>query len=465
MSSNLAAVFRYCRFGRFAGIGLFVASLLTYRSYANRTVFGLWSYSFFIFIIVSIGWLVADAVRLWRVQQSQEPNNGVSQLLFNAATALWCLSYFLSALDDRINAARISELNVFGSVMPTAALLEWVSLLLLVALAFFKLPRTNKRLMNTGLAIATVVFLVVLGEGIARILAVVDPIAQEFPSYRNELWGRRYTSLNKQGFRDVEHGTERGPETRRLLIVGDSFAYGWGIKSISDRFGEKLARKLYDAEGKPWEAINASEPDTHTLNHIEFLERMLVYRPDVVLLLYVFNDIDYLQSVTYRQDPVNSSRSLLRRFHPFRVLYKNSYLFQETYIRLRLILYKFFNGGPIDPYNDAVTVSRHLEDLARFAASATQIGATVAIVPFDPRVTQFESSRHRYDNFVNRASAAGIPILSLDGAFDGHQFNELVVNELDAHPNELANDLAARLVANRLLEDWSQRPEAKKELN
>ena len=75
--------------------------------------------------------------------------------------------------------------------------------------------------------------------------------------------------------------------------------------------------------------INASRPDTHTLEHIEFLRRMLQFQPEIVVLVYVFNDIDYLHSVTSRGGVAGSNFSLMR------VLFLTSYLLQELYVRLR----------------------------------------------------------------------------------------------------------------------------------
>jgi hypothetical protein len=42
------------------------------------------------------------------------------------------------------------------------------------------------------------------------------------------------------------------------------------------------------------------------------------------------------------------------------------------------------------------------------------------------------------------AKAEDLPICDIADAFAPHSLEELVVNALDAHPNELANQLAAR---------------------
>jgi hypothetical protein len=44
-------------------------------------------------------------------------------------------------------------------------------------------------------------------------------------------------------------------------------------------------------------------------------------------------------------------------------------------------------------------------------------------------------------------------VLSLETAFNGYRYRDLVVNRLDGHPNALANRLAAEVVAAELLRE------------
>src|SRR5690349_17479489 len=61
------------------------------------------------------------------------------------------------------------------------------------------------------------------------------------------------------------------------------------------------------------------------------------------------------------------------------------------------------------------------------------------------------ANRHRYDTFVSRARAVGVPVWPVNGAFDGFDFSALIVNKLDVHPNELANRLAAENAAPQIV--------------
>lgn len=449
---KLGEFFFRLRFARVLGLAFFVAGASRYRSYENRQVLGLWSYPFFFVIVAGGGLLVFAIVRSWQMS-SADPRNRPSLManLMDLGFLSWGGAYFLSALDAPVNGGRVLDLNSLGSVMPAAAMLEWAALALFFLAGALTIPKLGGKWAKVGLAVGSVLLVGVVAEGVARIKVAIAPVTHGYPSYSSEAWARRYVQLNSEGFRDVDHALSATAGTRRLLIVGDSVAFGWGIPGTEDRLGEQLAARLNAETGKHWELLNASLGDTHTLDHIRFLERMQRYRPDVVVLLYVFNDIDYLAPVTRQDTPFG--RSILGRLNPLWILYKNSYAFQEIFVRGRRIYYLVRKDERPDPYRDAALLSRHFVDLARFQSIATQGGATFELVPIDIGFVLEPKLRDRYRNFVQQAQTSQIPVCSLGKAFDGFAYRDLTVNALDGHPNEKANRLAADVVAECLLKE------------
>jgi lysophospholipase L1-like esterase len=349
--------------------------------------------------------------------------------------------YLLSAWDAPLDAGRLADFNLLGSVAPSAAGLEWVALgLLLLAAGLVAVHRASRCWRQVGLLIGTVALVLWLEEGVARMRVAVSPTPQGFPTYSSAAWMRRHVRLNAEGFRNTEHSTRPVGGGRRLLVVGDSFAFGWGVARTQDRLGEQLGARLGAQTGEPWEAINASRADSHTLHHIEFLRRALVYQPDIVVLVYVFNDLQYFLPI-----PPEGEASRLEKYYPHWVLFRNSYLFQEVFVRLRLISYHFFGSSLPDPYVNAVLVERHLQDLKRFVQMAEQAGARVQVVPFRIVVNPPWKRSHR--EFVRRAEAEGIPICSLEETYRGLEMKDLIVGVLDVHPSEKANHMAADTVA------------------
>jgi len=454
---GLGVVFR-ARLGRLVGLTLVVVSLSLYHSYEHRPVLGRWSYPFFGLIVGVVGLWAVTLVASWRACRNGGRRAGRERLRcasLDLAVLTWGMAYLLSTLDAPGSAARILDLNLMGSATTTAVCLEWIALVfLLLAGGALALGKLGVRWANVGLSVAVLSVLGVLGEGIARAKAVLDPATQGFPTYSTERWFRRHVRFNQIGFRDREHALARDPGTRRLLLIGDSFAFGVGIIDPNNRFGEQLAERLARQTGEPWEAINASRPDVHTLEETAILGRMLAFQPDVVVLLYVFNDIDYLRPMTPRTVLSEHPRTVAQRLHPVRMLFRNSYAFQELYVRVRLLSLR---GRPDDtpqddPYADSALVGRALVDLSRFVTKAESAGAVVGIVPFDIGITGAPVLRRRYEGFVHDATAARLRVWPVGRAFDGFRFSDLAVNALDTHPNELANRLAAGEISHYLME-------------
>ena len=426
---------------RSAGLSAAVVALVSARSFSHPTFAGRWSAWLFATILLALAGTVASwvfASRAWRRAAHDDARLITeARIAFNLAVALWGFAYLWSAWLEPERAARILELAPFGAETALPSILEWVALVLGTAsAALVAAAHVKGRLTNAVVIVCTVAAALLLAEGIVRLRTAITPAVMGFPTSSSSAWVRRFVRLNFEGFRDSAHAVQAHEGVKRLLVVGDSFAFGWGITDPKNRFGEQLAA-LLSANGDQWESLNAARPDSATPQHLRFLDSMSRYRPTVAILLYVFNDIDYLSPVTTRPQP--------GRFAPVAILFKNSHLFQEAYVRLRGLTST--PEGATNPYLDERLLATHLEDITRFVGSARALGATVKVVPMDPEIVVAPSARKTYDTFVSHASAAGIPLCSLSDVFSGESFDALTVNALDRHPSERANRLAAEATA------------------
>lgn len=437
------------KIGRFLGLFLFILGVLQYRSY-NRQVLGLWSYSFALSVVV--GAVVLLVILLWLPRS----------LLVDLALSFWGLAYFLDTLDSRDNGANVKDLIFFGSSLPVAALLQWITLVLLfIAVSRTTLPKIDEKWSGLAMLIGSLVAIALLGEGFLRVkVAVTTPVMQGLPTFSLHVWERRFVKLNSEGFRDVEHTLARDPAKNTMLIVGDSFAFGWGIRRLEDRIGEQVASILAKGTGKQWEVINASRPGANTLDEIGFVNQTIRYKPDLVILIYIFNDVDYLIP---EQVKVQATTLL----HPFvRFLWQNSYLFQELFTRSRIIYYRYRRVGSSAAqvaasneltdfefaiYANPPLMSRHLADIARFVSIGQQGGARVLLVPYDLAVTVQQNARDRYKDFLRQTKSLGIPTCSLEHTWEGHTFRELTLSSTDGHPNEGSIRMAADAISKCLL--------------
>jgi lysophospholipase L1-like esterase len=96
---------------------------------------------------------------------------------------------------------------------------------------------------------------------------------------------------NAIGLRDGPMGP-RQPGELRILLLGDSVAFGWGVRN-EDIFPRRLERHLGHELGRPVRVINSGVGGYNTEQELAFLKlRGPEIAPDLVLLLYVDNDIE-----------------------------------------------------------------------------------------------------------------------------------------------------------------------------
>lgn len=92
--------------------------------------------------------------------------------------------------------------------------------------------------------------------------------------------------INAAGQRDRDIPVERVPGRCRLLAVGDSYTWGYGVER------EEIWHELLEVRHPDWEVVNAGVPGYATDQELLYLEeRGLALRPDAVVLLFYANDL------------------------------------------------------------------------------------------------------------------------------------------------------------------------------
>lgn len=91
-------------------------------------------------------------------------------------------------------------------------------------------------------------------------------------------------NINSLGLRGKEYSIER-TEKNRILLIGDSFGWGWGVEE------RQTFSEILESRYPKWEVINASVPGYGTDQQLLYLKEYGVYyNPDVLLLLFTQND-------------------------------------------------------------------------------------------------------------------------------------------------------------------------------
>ena len=112
------------------------------------------------------------------------------------------------------------------------------------------------------------------------------------PNVRGQFVGQSLL-INSQGLHDYEYSRRKDAGAFRIVGVGDSSLFGWGVP-FEDSGLKVLERRLNEkSRARKFEVIDFAVPGYNTAMEAEtFVKRCLEYEPDLVLLNFNTNDYD-----------------------------------------------------------------------------------------------------------------------------------------------------------------------------
>jgi len=305
-------------------------------------------------------------------------------------------------------------------------------------------PRRGEILLLVG----AILFVIVSAEVAVRILAAGGKSTTGYaPVDTNR---RAARPINALGYRDLHRVTPKPPGVRRVLNLGDSFAWGASVE-FEDAYPQRLERALTRRRGEPWEVVNLAKPGMATIDHAAQLEKEgEAYAPDVVLLGYVLNDSqDAAAAEAQRAEdwvknpPPAPGRSALASLVRTR-------LWATAENRRRVAGYRSMYA------DDAPGWVAARKSLKAIGAWCRQRGIpfVVAIFPlFGNSLDDGYPFEKAHARIAAAAAEAGARVVDLLPAYRGLRWEVLVVNGADdEHPNEIAHRIAAGVIL-RALDD------------
>jgi hypothetical protein len=258
--------------------------------------------------------------------------------------------------------------------------------------------------------------------------------------YTNFYWN----DFNSLGYRDYEPTPDdpNNPLTR-IAIVGDSFAVGHGLNNKDDSFPQMLERDL--GEGYDVNLIAQSGWDSDVE---EFHLDNYPYRPNVVILSYYLNDIDYLltapetnpdENFTFIDDPVLSS-------------FIRDWFFVPNYIYYNLLQFtssqrnsSFVNDLIGAHMNDAVWNQQAMQ-LDSFINWTRNNNARLIVLLW-PNLAGIDLSIPALERITAFFEEHGVQVIDMSDTLRPYPVLEMIVNRFDTHPGVLAQRLAADSLA------------------
>ncbi len=226
---------------------------------------------------------------------------------------------------------------------------------------------------------------------------------------------------NSHGFRGAEFGEAKPAGVLRVVGLGDSVMFGWGVPEPSTYMG-RLRTALGVRFGSGVEVLNCAVPGYNTQQQAILLARRCArFSPDLVLVGYTLNDGE---PALYQDPPQPSLLEHSRLFELFRDLWV---------ARLR------------PPDRDQEGRERIVRGLEQLAAVARRQQIPVVFLIYPQRLRQYDETlperTARRLGFVMIDLYAAFDVLYRERGLDG--IEDVYLSATDAHPNAEGHQMIA----------------------
>jgi lysophospholipase L1-like esterase len=287
--------------------------------------------------------------------------------------------------------------------------------------------------------------------------------------------------LNKSGFRDGERMQQKEKGASRILVIGDSVAYGYKVK-YEEIFSRRLEALLRERPAsKKVEVITLAMPGLNTKQESALLVKEgSLYEPDLIILPFVLNDAE--AGVSYQTRQESTCRiELLHLPMPcaFKNLLKKSALLYLVKEGLDHALWRFNVADADDVFGSIradyfsslyraeekwkTHVLEGFQKIAEFS-KARQVPVVVVIFP-----VMFDFDDYRWGWIHEKIAQEGrryqFSIVDLLGEYRKYPVKQTRIERGDfVHPNALGHNIAATTVSQFLHENSHLLPTANTEM-
>jgi len=234
--------------------------------------------------------------------------------------------------------------------------------------------------------------------------------------------------INGHKLRDDDYDYERPADTQRILMLGDSVTFGWGVP-IEQTVSKRLERRLRET-GRKVDVINTGVGNYNTTMEVAyFLTEGIKYDPQVVVLNYFINDAE--PTPTYK---------------PFNFLERYSYAYVWLSGRFDVVSRQLAHQPTWWEYYSGLYESQGWkaaeEAIDQLSSYCHSHGIGLLIVNY-PELRQLKPYRFDRVRALLREAAIhnGADYLDLYDVVRNEDESQLWVTRLDPHPNSYAHKL------------------------
>jgi lysophospholipase L1-like esterase len=271
---------------------------------------------------------------------------------------------------------------------------------------------------------------------------------------------RTVVRINENGLRDQAHPYERQNDSERILVLGDSFAWGYGVEE-SERFSQLLEKSL------GVETINAGVSGYSTDQELLWYQNEgIKYETDLVILVLAGNDVgdndqQLVNTIYYKPKFVLEEGQLVATGYPVpktssrgRFIYSLSQRSALAYFLIQryfdvLSFYKKANVNSDHTSSPASGISTEREPfkltialIDEMRTIAEKRKANFMIVATDRWWNS--PARETYQDFINTLRAEGFVVLDVE-SMPGFDPEEMLIPN-DGHWNQSGHEFVAEKI-------------------
>ncbi len=295
------------------------------------------------------------------------------------------------------------------------------------------------------------------------------------PSYPPGTTYGKLIVKNSDSFRDREYAIPKHGDTYRIMFLGDSFTWGVGL-DIEETIPKQIEKVLL-VEIENLEVVNAAIPGYNTVQELMLLkDKGLKYEPDMIVLIYNLNDIQYLPDLA---ETGKASSDTLVVVPVLQVVKGRNYKAYEKKRGIRGVIWAmqkrlkfvdflvvrvgfiFRKLGILDSLEFSwaeriltgyvennlrwIETQRALREIKSICEDRN-IPFIVAVFPFMNRLDK-SRCQQVYNTITEYCEDINVPIIKLYEVFEGKNTRKYWINIGDCHPNAEAHRLATDVMA------------------
>ena len=326
--------------------------ILAARSSGTPQIAGRWSTRMAAVLVIYLGILIAAGIStLLVLRDGTRTQHAFRRLLANCRRHRW--TYWLVALPPPIaGLGLLTYMGMQGVVLTSALVMCFADFAALVAVweaivLLGERPMRQRRELHMKLALATASLLLTI--------AVIETTAAVMGIGRFVDWDINPPNLNvrmrcdefdvgivtnAQGLRAANWVRPKPADVTRIVVVGDSMTFGWGVES-TEAYGKVAERRLGEQRPESTiEVINMGRPGANPADYLRYVRQYACQlAPDVIVIGFVvgndcpvsppvhLNNIGAVDAAfaKYLLQSEAASRGLLERSFLLRLAHANLY--------------------------------------------------------------------------------------------------------------------------------------------